>query len=47
VGVDSSIDMLGHAATAHDAVDPLVRERVSLVEGDMWDWRGRGTPSTP
>ena len=29
-------------ATARDAAEPLVRERVSLVEGDMRDWRGTG-----
>ncbi|MGH9159089.1 MAG: class I SAM-dependent methyltransferase, partial [Vicinamibacteraceae bacterium] len=44
VGVDSSIDMLDKAATARDAADPLVRERVSLVEGDMRDWPGTGVP---
>jgi SAM-dependent methyltransferase len=42
VGVDSSIDMLGKAVTARDAADPLVRQRVSLVEGDMRDWPGTG-----
>jgi trans-aconitate methyltransferase len=42
VGVDSSIDMLGKAATTRDAAEPLVRERVSLVEGDMRDWQGTG-----
>jgi ubiquinone/menaquinone biosynthesis C-methylase UbiE len=42
VGVDSSIDMLSRAATAHDAAEPLARERVSLVEGDMRDWPGTG-----
>jgi SAM-dependent methyltransferase len=42
VGVDSSIEMLGQAARACHAVDPLVRERVSLVEGDMRDWPGTG-----
>ena len=42
VGVDSSIDMLGNAATARDAAEPSVRERVSLVEGDMRDWPGTG-----
>jgi trans-aconitate methyltransferase len=42
VGVDSSIDMLGKAATARDAAEPLVRERVSLVKGDMRDWPGTG-----
>jgi len=44
VGVDSSIDMLGKAATEHQAAEPSVRERVSLVEGDMRDWRGTGEP---
>ena len=39
VGVDSSIDMLGQAA-ARAAAEPFVRERVSLVEGDMRDWPG-------
>ena len=42
VGVDASIDMLGHASTAHDAAEPSVRERVSLVQGDMRDWPGAG-----
>jgi SAM-dependent methyltransferase len=42
VAVDSSFDMLGQAATARDAAEPLVRERVSLVEGDMRDWPGTG-----
>jgi ubiquinone/menaquinone biosynthesis C-methylase UbiE len=42
VGVDSSIEMLGKAATARDAAEPSVRERVSLVEGDMRDWPGTG-----
>jgi SAM-dependent methyltransferase len=42
VGVDSSIDMLARAATARDASEPSVRERVSLVEGDMRDWPGTG-----
>jgi SAM-dependent methyltransferase len=42
VGVDSSIDMLSQAATARDAAEPLVRERVSLAEGDMRDWPGTG-----
>jgi SAM-dependent methyltransferase len=40
VGVDASIDMLGQAARARDAAAPTVRERVSLVEGDMRDWPG-------
>ena len=42
VGVDSSLDMLGNAAAAHSAAEPTVRERVSLVEGDMRDWPGTG-----
>jgi ubiquinone/menaquinone biosynthesis C-methylase UbiE len=42
VGVDSSIDMLGRAAEVRNAAAPSVRERVSLVEGDMRDWRGPG-----
>jgi len=42
VGVDSSIEMLGRAATARDAAEPSVRERVSLVKGDMRDWQGSG-----
>ena len=42
VGVDTSIDMLRQAATARDAADPLVRQRVSLVVGDMRDWSGTG-----
>jgi ubiquinone/menaquinone biosynthesis C-methylase UbiE len=44
VGVDSSIDMLRQAATARDAAEPSVSERVSLVAGDMRDWRGTGVP---
>jgi SAM-dependent methyltransferase len=42
VGVDSSTEMLGKAAAARDAVEPSVRERVSLVRGDMRDWPGTG-----
>jgi trans-aconitate 2-methyltransferase len=42
VGVDSSIEMLGKAAAVGDAAEPSVRERVSLVEGDMRDWPGTG-----
>jgi len=42
VGVDSSNEMLGHAALAHDAAESSVRERVSLVKGDMRDWPGSG-----
>jgi ubiquinone/menaquinone biosynthesis C-methylase UbiE len=44
VGVDSSIAMLRQAAMARDAAEPSVRERVSLVEGDMRDWSGTGVP---
>jgi SAM-dependent methyltransferase len=44
VGVDSSIDMLRQAAMARDTAVPSVRERVSLVEGDMRDWPGTGVP---
>ena len=40
VGVDSSVDMLGQAAIVRDAAEPSIRERVSLVEGDMRDWPG-------
>src|SRR5262245_12365024 len=42
VAVDSSIEMLGEAEAARDAAEPLVRRRVSLVEGDMRDWPGTG-----
>jgi SAM-dependent methyltransferase len=42
VGVDSSIEMLGQAAARHDAADDSTRDRVTLVEGDMRDWRGTG-----
>lgn len=42
VGVDKSIDMLGKAAAAREAVEPSVRERVALVKGDMRDWPGTG-----
>ena len=38
VGVDSSIEMLGKAAAAHDAAESSVRQRVSFVKGDMRDW---------
>ena len=44
MGVDSSIDMLGQAATARDAVEQSVRQRVSLAEGDMRNWPGTGEP---
>jgi ubiquinone/menaquinone biosynthesis C-methylase UbiE len=40
VGVDSSREMLDQAAVARDAAAPSVRERVSMVEGDMRDLRG-------
>jgi trans-aconitate methyltransferase len=42
VGVDSSIEMLGKAAAVRDAAVASVRDRVSLVEGDMRDWPGTG-----
>ena len=42
VGVDSSIEMLGKAAAAHDAAQSSVRGRVSFVKGDMRDWPGAG-----
>src|SRR5262249_10469169 len=42
VGLDSSIEMLGRAATARDAAELSVRKRVSLVKGDMRDWQGSG-----
>jgi len=42
VGVDSSIEMLGKAAAARDAAESSVRQRVSLVKGDMRDWPGSG-----
>jgi SAM-dependent methyltransferase len=42
VGVDRSSDMLDRAAAAHAAADPAVRERVSLLEGDMREWPGTG-----
>jgi len=42
VGVDSSTEMLGQAATVRAAADPSTRSRVSLVEGDMRDWAGTG-----
>lgn len=40
VGVDSSIEMLEQALLARRAAEPSVRDRVSLVEGDMRDWPG-------
>ncbi len=42
VGLDSSIEMLGMAAAAHDAAESSVRKRVSFVKGDMRDWPGAG-----
>ena len=42
IGVDSSIEMLGRAATARDAAESSVRRRVSFVKGDMRDWPGSG-----
>src|SRR6266850_2966928 len=42
VGLDSSIEMLGMAAAAHDAAESSVRKRVSFVKGDMRDWQGAG-----
>ena len=38
VGVDLSLDMLKKAKQARDVSARSVRERVSLVEGDMRDW---------
>lgn len=40
VGVDSSPEMLGQAATVRGAADPSLRERVSFLAGDMRDWPG-------
>src|SRR5262245_39415762 len=42
VGVDASIEMLGKACATRNALEPSVRERVSLVEGDMRNWPGAG-----
>jgi SAM-dependent methyltransferase len=42
VGVDASLEMLGRAGTALGAADPALRKRVSLVRGDMRNWRGTG-----
>ena len=44
VVVDSSIDMIERAAAARDATEACVRERVSIVKGDMRDWPGSGEP---
>jgi ubiquinone/menaquinone biosynthesis C-methylase UbiE len=42
IGVDSSIEMLGRAATARDLAESTVRRRLSFVKGDMRDWQGAG-----
>jgi len=42
VGLDSSIEMLGQAATALNGAESLVRQRISFVKGDMRDWPGSG-----
>lgn len=42
VGVDTSAGMLDKAARIRDAADSSVRERVSLVRGDMRSWPGDG-----
>lgn len=42
VGVDASLDMLAQADRLRDAAERSVRERVSLVQGDMRDWPGAG-----
>jgi ubiquinone/menaquinone biosynthesis C-methylase UbiE len=42
IGVDSSIEMLGRAATARDVAESSVRQRVSFLKGDMRDWPGSG-----
>jgi ubiquinone/menaquinone biosynthesis C-methylase UbiE len=44
VGVDSSNDMLDKAAAARDAAEFSVRQRVTLVKGDMRDWPGIEEP---
>ena len=44
VVVDSSIDMIERAAAARDATEACVRERVSIVKGDMRDWPGSVEP---
>src|SRR5262245_45478658 len=41
IGVDSSIEMLGHAATALNGASSA-RQRISFVNGDMRDWTGSG-----
>src|SRR5262245_46777029 len=40
VGVDSSIEMLGHAPTALNGAESSARQRISFVKGDMRDWPG-------
>jgi ubiquinone/menaquinone biosynthesis C-methylase UbiE len=42
VGVDASVEMLAQAVRTREAAAPSLRERVSLVEGDMRDWPGQG-----
>jgi ubiquinone/menaquinone biosynthesis C-methylase UbiE len=42
IGVDSSVEMLGRAATARNAAESSVRRRVSFLKGDMRDWPGSG-----
>ena len=42
VGVDVSREMLARAATRRAAAPRPVRERVTLVHGDMRDWSGMG-----
>ena len=44
VVVDSSIEMIERAAAARDATEACVRERVSIVKGDMRDWPGSVEP---
>jgi len=44
VGVDTSIEMLGKAAGAHNGARSSVRPRISFVKGDMRDWAGSGNP---
>jgi SAM-dependent methyltransferase len=47
VGVDSSIEMLGHAASTHDAAESSMRQRVSFVKGDMRPRETGGRRSAP
>jgi ubiquinone/menaquinone biosynthesis C-methylase UbiE len=44
VGVDASPEMLDQAWRVREAAEPSVRDRVTLVEGDMRDWPGTGEP---